>query len=83
MQDYRVVENLIRQIEDEARKRNAGRVKKVYLALGEVLGFDADVIRREYERLSAGTAAQGSELEIHWVIAGRDIYIEKIDIEPK
>lgn len=83
MQDYRVVENLIRQIEDEARKRNAGRVKKVYLALGEVLGFDADVIRREYERLSAGTAAQGSELEIRWVIAGRDIYIEKIDIEPK
>lgn len=83
MKDHQVVENLLRQIVEEAHKRNAVKVTKVRLALGEVLGFDADVIRQEYGKLSRGTIAEGSQLEIRWVIAGRDIYIENIEIEPK
>jgi len=47
------------------------------LALGEVLGFDAEALKAEYARLTGGTVAEGSLLDIHWLIAGRDMYIER------
>jgi len=77
MQESAVVENLIRQIVDEARRRNAAKVTRVQLALGEVLGFDAEALKAEYARLTGGTVAEGSLLDIHWLIAGRDMYIER------
>ncbi|HNQ50260.1 MAG TPA: hydrogenase/urease maturation nickel metallochaperone HypA [Candidatus Omnitrophota bacterium] len=83
MEEQRVVENLVRQILEEANKRNAARVTKVHLALGEVLGFDADAIKRQYQEVTRGTLAEGSEIDVRWEIAGRDIYIEKIEVEEK
>ena len=76
-----IVENLVKQVVAEAQKRKATKVTKVNVALGEALGFDADAIRLYYQTISEGTIAAGAKVDIHWVIAGRDIYIENIEIE--
>jgi hydrogenase nickel incorporation protein HypA/HybF len=79
--EYHIVENLVKQVVAEAQKRNAAKVVKVNIALGEALGFDADAIRLYYQTISEGTIAAGASVDIRWVIAGRDIYIETIEIE--
>jgi hydrogenase nickel incorporation protein HypA/HybF len=79
--EYHIVENLVKQVVTEAQKRKATKVLKVNLALGEALGFDADAIRLYYQTISEGTIAAGAAVDIHWIIAGRDIFIENIEIE--
>lgn len=81
MHEYHIVENLVKQIVAEAQKKQALKVVKVNLALGEMLGFDAEAIRLYYQTISEGTVAAGAVVDIHHVIAGREIYIENIEIE--
>ena len=81
MHEYSIVENLVKQVVAEAQKRHALKVVKVNLALGEMLGFDAEAIRLYYQTISEGTVASGAVVDIHPVIAGREIYIENIEIE--
>jgi hydrogenase nickel incorporation protein HypA/HybF len=79
--EYHIVENLVKQVAAEAQKRGATRVVKVNLVLGESLGFDGEAIKLYYQTISEGTIAAGASVEIRLVIAGRDIYIENIEIE--
>ena len=81
MHEAHIVENLVKQVVAEALKRKATKVIKVSIALGEALGFDAEAIRLYYQTISEGTIANGALVDIRWVIAGRDIYIENIEIE--
>jgi hydrogenase nickel incorporation protein HypA/HybF len=79
--EYHIVENLVKQVVAEAQKRKATKVIKVNIVLGEALGFDADAVRLYYQTISEGTIAAGASVDIRWEIAGRDIYIDNIEIE--
>ncbi|MFA6383823.1 MAG: hydrogenase/urease maturation nickel metallochaperone HypA [Candidatus Omnitrophota bacterium] len=81
MHEYHIVDNLVKQVVAEATKRGAAKVIKVNLAMGECLGFDAEAIRLYYQTISEGTIASGASVNVRLVIAGRDIYIENIEIE--
>ncbi len=81
MHEYHVVANIVRQVNDEAKKRNASKVVTVNLILGETLGFDPDAIKLYFQTISEGTLCSGAAVNIDWEIAGHDFYIKNIEIE--
>jgi hydrogenase nickel incorporation protein HypA/HybF len=58
-----ICQALLEQVEGIARER-AGRVSRVRLAVGPLSGVEPGLLARAYPLACAGTAAEGSELDI-------------------
>jgi hydrogenase nickel incorporation protein HypA/HybF len=63
MHELAICQALLEQVEAVARER-AGRVTRVRLAVGPLSGVEPRLLESAYTLACAGTAAEGSELEI-------------------
>ena len=63
MHEMAICQALLEQVEVMARQHSA-RVTKVHLAIGPLSGVEPSLLERAYPLVSAGTAAEGSELVI-------------------
>jgi hydrogenase nickel incorporation protein HypA/HybF len=63
MHELSICQALIEQVEDIAAQRGS-RVRQVFLGIGPLAGVDAQLIKDAYPIACAGTAAEGSELNV-------------------
>jgi hydrogenase nickel incorporation protein HypA/HybF len=63
MHELAICQALLAQVEDIARE-HAARVNRVRLAVGPLSGVEPRLLERAYALACAGTAAEGSELDI-------------------
>lgn len=64
MHELAVCQALVDQLTAIARDRGATRVERVLLRVGPLSGVEAPLLRHAYPVATAGTVAEGSELEI-------------------
>jgi|GEM_PF-396337 len=89
MHEYHIVESIVRQVVETAKKNNAARVSKVNLALSEFSDLEESSIRLYFEQISEGTCAEGAAVAIKTVKSGRPpsfapkLYIVDIEVEKK
>ncbi len=85
MHEYHIVESVIKQAAAAAEEREASRITRIRLAVGEMSGLEESSIRLYFEEISKGTLAEGAELVVNSAKDGtegaRGLYIEDIEIE--
>ena len=64
MHELSIALNMVEIADRTARENGGGRVEKVYLKLGALSGVVADALAFSWELACAGTALEGSRLEI-------------------
>lgn len=64
MHEYHIVEGIVRQVVEAAKKNNAVRVTRVNLAMGESSGMEESSVRMYFDQISKGTTAEGAELTV-------------------
>ncbi len=65
MHELSIVEAMLEQVETEVdRSGETGRITRLDLTIGRLSGVNADSIRFAFQLLSAGTRAEGAELQI-------------------
>ncbi len=69
MHEYGIVQALLRQVEAEARRREATTVRRVRVRIGALSGVDPELLRRAYESFRAGSICAGADLEVVAVAA--------------
>jgi len=69
MHEYSLVQALMSRVEAAAREKNATRVHRLKVSVGELSGVEPELFRSAYEVFRAGTLCQGAELEIVKVAA--------------
>jgi len=79
MHEVSIAQGLMKILEDETKKHDVSRVKRVHLRIGELSTCVPDALTFAFEVVSEGTVAEGAELKIEVVPAkGR---CDKCDIE--
>ena len=63
MHELSICQALIEQVEDIAAQRGS-RVRQVFLGIGALAGVDTQLLKDAYPIACAGTAAEGSELNV-------------------
>jgi Zn finger protein HypA/HybF involved in hydrogenase expression len=86
MHEYHIVEQMVRQAVAAAQKRNASRILRVALVMGEKAEMDPEIVRLHFSQAASGTIAASAELVIKRVGEysgqnGREFYIEDIEVE--
>jgi len=69
MHEQHQVQHVVDRALEMAKAQNAGKVRKVTISVGEMLGFDEGCIRLYWEQMTAGTALQESELILKFISA--------------
>lgn len=69
MSERSIVLALLRRIEQEAQRRNATRVRKVRVRIGEISGVDPDLLAAAFAAGAERTVCHGAELEVSRVAA--------------
>ena len=64
MHEHHQVESIVSQAIEKAQQHHAKKVTHLYLALGELLGFDEGSIRLYFEQMTPGTILEGAQLSI-------------------
>jgi hydrogenase nickel incorporation protein HypA/HybF len=64
MHEASIVTALLARVEAEAASREAGRVHRVELVLGELSGVEPELLLRAWEVFRTGTRCDGAELAI-------------------
>jgi len=59
-----ITESILSMVLEEAKKRNASKVKKVKLEIGELTNIVGDCVQFYFELMSKDTIADGAEVEI-------------------
>ena len=67
MHELPVTESILRIVLDHAGRNGVRRVKRVHLRIGELSGLETPWIQRYFDRLSAGTIADGARIEVESV----------------
>jgi hydrogenase nickel incorporation protein HypA/HybF len=67
MSERSVVLALLGRIELEAQRRNATRVRRVTVRIGEVSGVDPDLLAAAFAAGAEGTVCHGAELRVRRV----------------
>jgi hydrogenase nickel incorporation protein HypA/HybF len=60
------VEKIVQEAIVLAAAKNATGVRKVWLVIGDLLGFDEMSVRMYFELMAESTILEGAELEIVW-----------------
>lgn len=86
MHEQALMEGLMRQIEQVAADERAARVTRIRVWCGALSHFTPEHFREHFERASAGTVAEGAEVEVelsdeitHPDASG--IRLESVDVE--
>lgn len=69
MSERSIVLALLGRIEREAQRRNATRVRRVKVRIGEMSGVDADLLAAAFAAGAERTVCHGAELQVHRVPA--------------
>jgi hydrogenase nickel incorporation protein HypA/HybF len=69
MHEYAIVSELVRQVEEEARRAGAGSVTRVTVAIGELSGVERDLLATAYEVFREATVCAGAQLSLRAVPA--------------
>lgn len=64
MHELAICQALMEQVETIARQHEAVRVTTIKLGIGPLSGVEEDLLKHAYPVASAGTVAEGAELEI-------------------
>ncbi len=64
MHEYPITLEIIRIAEETAREKNAVRVVKIALVIGDLSGYVGESVHMYFDEISKGTACEGCELEI-------------------
>ncbi len=65
MHEYVYADRILQSVLDETKER-AGRVKRVKVEVGELLGLTRESLGVAYEILAKGTRAEGSRLSVRF-----------------
>lgn len=69
MSERSIVLELLSRIEREAQRRNATRVRRVTVRIGEISGVDADLLVAAFTAGAERTVCHGAELQVRRVAA--------------
>ena len=64
MHELALCQALVKQVQQIAGERGAGRVLSVTLSIGPLSGVEAELLKQAYPIATAGTVAEASRLEI-------------------
>lgn len=64
MHEMAISESILGILEDEARRQNFARVKRVRLEIGPLAGVEAEALRFSFDVVTKGTLAEDAVLEI-------------------
>ncbi|HDP69788.1 MAG TPA: hydrogenase maturation nickel metallochaperone HypA [Actinobacteria bacterium] len=64
MHEMAITESILSIVVEEANKRDAKRVKKIKLEIGELTNIVGDCVQFYFELMSKDTIASGAEVEI-------------------
>ncbi|AGK57346.1 hydrogenase nickel insertion protein HypA [Hyphomicrobium denitrificans 1NES1] len=64
MHEMAISESIVGILEEEARRQNFARVKKVRLEIGALVGIEQDALRFSFDVVTKGTLAEDAVLEI-------------------
>lgn len=64
MHEMAISESIVGILEDEARRQNYARVKRVRLEIGPLAGVETEALRFTFDVVTKGTLAQDAQLEI-------------------
>lgn len=64
MHEMALTEGIIRVLEEQAQAQRYGRVKTVWLEIGELSTVDPEALRFCFEAISGGTLADGATMEV-------------------
>ncbi len=64
MHEYSIVSALIDRVDAEARARNAGRVHKVHVCIGELAGVEVELLATAFTTFRPTTICADADLEI-------------------
>lgn len=81
MHESGVIEDLMKAVEDAARKNGAQKVTSIKLKIGALAGIEPDHLREHFEIAAVGTMAEGAELEIETTEEPGGITLQSMDIE--
>ncbi len=65
MHEYHIVERIVKDVVEAAKKNNAVRVTKVNLAVGELSALVESSARLYFDQISKGTCSEGAELVLN------------------
>jgi hydrogenase nickel incorporation protein HypA/HybF len=65
MHEYSIVQALLEAVEREARSRNAARVCRLHVRIGELSGVEKDLLASAYEICRESTLCAEADLIIH------------------
>lgn len=64
MHEMSLAEGIVQLVEDAAGADGCGRVKAVWLEIGQLASVEKDALRFCFDAVTVGTRAQGARLEI-------------------
>ena len=64
MHEMSICEGIVQVLEAQASAQNYGRVKGVWLEIGQLAGVELDALRFSFDVVSRDTLADGARLEI-------------------
>jgi hydrogenase nickel incorporation protein HypA/HybF len=67
LHEYPITQQILKIVEEAARKEQASRVSRITLVVGEQSGFVGDSIHLYFDIISEGTLAEGAELAITYI----------------
>ncbi len=67
MHEYPITQQIVKIVDEAARKQHASRVSKITLVVGELSGFVGDSIHLYFDIISKGTVAEGAEFSITYI----------------
>jgi hydrogenase nickel incorporation protein HypA/HybF len=80
MHESGLVEELIEQLVDVARRNGGGRVARVQVGVGELAGFTREHFEGHFRSASRNSVADGAVLDIQ-TREGDALTLEAVDIE--
>lgn len=80
MHETHMIEPIIKNIEEHAKKEGALKVNKVRVKIGEFTGIKEDSFRETFKVLAKGTILEDADLEINFFLAER-IEVVSFDVE--
>lgn len=64
MHEYSIVQALLEQVDQQARRLHARRVHRVRVCIGELAGVEIDLLRTAYETIRRDTACEHADLDV-------------------
>jgi hydrogenase nickel incorporation protein HypA/HybF len=64
MHEMSICESIVQIIEDEARDKGYGRVRRLWLEIGPLAGVETEALRFSFDAVTRGTIAEAAALEI-------------------